>query len=55
MITKEQLQTKLNSLRRKYKTADMSDRPLIVKRIKLIRWAVEKIETPFERARKIFT
>jgi len=53
-LTKEQLEAKLNSLRQKYKTASVTDRLLIIKRAKLLKWAIEKCETPFEIAKKIF-
>ncbi len=53
-MTIEQLEAKLNSLRQKYKTAGETDRLLIIKRAKLLKWAMEKIETPFETAKRLF-
>jgi len=50
----ETLEAKLNSLRQKYKTASVTDRLLIVQRAKLLKWAIEKMETPFEIAKRIF-
>jgi len=53
-MNRQDLELKLNSLRQKYKTASMTDRLLIVKRAKLIKWAIEKEETQFETAKRLF-
>ena len=50
----ETLEAKLNSLRQKYKTASETDRKTIVNQAKLIRWAIETLDTPFEVAKRIF-
>jgi len=50
----ETLEAKLQTLRQKYKTASVTDRLLIIKRAKLLKWAIEKCETPFQMAKKIF-
>ena len=51
---RETLEAKLNSLRQKYKTASETDRLLIIKRAKLLKWGIEKLEVPFEAVKKIF-
>ena len=51
----EQLEAKLKTLRQKYKKAGETDRKTIVNQAKLIRWAIETLDTPFEVAKKIFT
>ena len=54
MKSLQDLELKLNSLRQKYKKADKGDRQTIINQAKLIKWAIEKLDKPFETAKRLF-
>ena len=53
-MTREEIETKLALLRGKYKSASEADKQIIVHQAKLLKRGLEKLNTAYESAKRIF-